>query len=260
MHFGVWDLVLIAALSLQALVVAYVHSPQWKVFVLVFPLTFTFAFLAVGSPVNSTNVWGLVLVGLFTHGVRMLHYDLRMPIILAIVISALGYCVVGVVAAPLMPTSGWFFWTSVIAVTCLALIAWATFPRRVENGSRTELPFLVKLPAIVVVVVLLLLLKNSLQGFTTVFPMLGVIAAYEARGCLWTMSRAVPAIILGVLPMIATIHLTQDRYGLNVALAFGVAVFLCVFWPVSKIFLFGCQQTESFPETSQSNVGISCSK
>jgi hypothetical protein len=54
---------------------------------------------------------------LFTHAVRLLHYDLRVPIVPAIAAAALGYCGLGAVSAPLLPESDWFFWAS--AASCL---------------------------------------------------------------------------------------------------------------------------------------------
>ena len=69
---------------------------------LLIPLPFTVAALAVGRPSDATNVWGLVLLYCFTHAVRLLHYRLRVPIIPAIVAAALGYCVLGAAAARLL--------------------------------------------------------------------------------------------------------------------------------------------------------------
>ena len=237
MHLGAWDWALVAAVTLQASVLAYQRSPFWKAFVLLIPIPCSIAVLAVNCRVDSTNLWGMVLLYLFTHAVRLLHYDLRMPIVPAIALSALGYCGLGAVAVAMLPESDWFFWASAAGVAALAGVAWATFPRREEEGGRTDLPPWIKLPAIAAVVLMLVLIKNSLRGFTTVFPMVGVIAAYEARNCLWTISRAIPAALLTLLPMAVTIRLAQDHVGLPAALALAWVVVLCILWPLTKAFL-----------------------
>ena len=106
---GPWDLLLIAAVSVQATVLAYLYHPRWKALVLTLPIPFTMASLALGRPIDATNILGLGLLLLFTHGVRVLHQRLRLPIVAAIVLSALAYCVAGWALAgvpPPMPSSG----------------------------------------------------------------------------------------------------------------------------------------------------------
>lgn len=236
---GWWDVTLIVAVTAQAAVLAYVFDPRWKAFVLLIPIPFTIAALAVGRPLDAANVWGLVLLYLFTHGVRLLHYGLRVPIIPAIVASALGYCGLGVAMVRLLPKGEWFFWFSILLVAGMAYLAWVMFPSQRENGDRTTLPPWIKLPAIAAVVFVLVLAKGWLQGFVTVFPMVGVIGAYEGRKCLGTICRAIPSAIFGLLLMIVTVHLSQERFGLGIALVLGWAVFLSVLGPLSKKLLFG---------------------
>jgi len=217
---------------------AYVFDPRWKAFVLLIPIPFTIAVLAVGRPLGVANIWGLVLLYVFTHGVRVLHDVLRMPIIPAIVTSALGYCVLGAAMVSILPTSAWFFWISTLLVLCMLCAGWFAFSWPAESGARTELPPWIKLPAIAMVVVALVLTKNVLQGFVTVFPMVGVIGAYEGRKCLGTICRAIPAAILGLLALIVVVRLAQDRLGLMTSLALGWMVFTIALMPLCRIFLF----------------------
>lgn len=233
-----WDYVLVAAVTLQASLLAYLHAPRWKALVLLIPLPFTVAALAVGRPIDATNVWGLVLLYCFTHAVRLLHYRLRVPIIPAIVAAVLGYCVLGAAAAPLLPKSDAFFWSSVLLVAALAGVALAAFPQPEEEGGRTELPPWIKLPAIAAVVLGLVLVKNWLQGFATAFPMVGVIAAYEARNCLGTVCRAIPLAMVMLLLLIVPARLAEGRFGLAAGLAIGWAVLAATIWPLCSVFLF----------------------
>ena len=185
-----WDYVLVAAVTLQASLLAYLHAPRWKALVLLIPLPFTVAALAVGRPIDATNVWGLVLLYCFTHAVRLLHY--RFGADHLGMWPRAGLLRVGAAAAPLLrratPSSGprccwwppWRAWP------------WRRFRSRKRRARRTELPPWIKLPAIAAVVLGLVLVKNWLQEFATAFPMVGVIAAYEARNCLGTVCRASP--------------------------------------------------------------------
>ena len=68
-----WDLLLVIVISVQATVLAYLQQPRWKAFMLSLPVPFTLMVLAAGRPIDVTNVLGLFLLLLFTHGVRWLH-------------------------------------------------------------------------------------------------------------------------------------------------------------------------------------------
>src|SRR5574340_788453 len=90
--FTVWDAALVAAVSVQATVMSYLYAPRWKAFVFMLPIPFTFASLAVGRPIDASNPAGLVLLLAFVLGVRLLHVNQRLPILVAIALAALGYC------------------------------------------------------------------------------------------------------------------------------------------------------------------------
>jgi len=228
-HFNFWDIILILAVSIQATVIAYVYQPKWKAFILNLPIPFTFATLAVGSDINITNVMGLLFLLIFTHLVRMLYYNLKLNIILSIIISAAFYCLIGSLLAPILPKTTYTFWTTVFVITVLSAILFYITPYRAEQGHRSPLPIWIKLPLVVMVITILIIIKTNLQGFTTVFPMVGVITAYEARHSLWTICRQIPIIVLTILPMMVACRLTQSAIGLKTALAFSWLAFAAVF-------------------------------
>jgi hypothetical protein len=236
MHISLnaWDITLIVIVSLQATILAYVYHPKWKAFMLSLPLPFTVAALAVGKPVDATNVAGLTLLLLFTHAVRLLHYHLRWPIIVSILASALGYCVIGSLLAPVIPSDETFFWVCNLAT--LALAAWLLkiMPARHEPGHRTPLPLWLKIPLIAAVILCIVLTKKSLQGFMTIFPMVGVIGAYEARHSLWTISRQIAVVMLTMVPLMAVSHLTEPRLGLELSLLVAWVAFLAVLAPLTR--------------------------
>ena len=62
---GLWDVMLIVAVTAQAAMLAYIFDPRWKAFVLLIPIPFTIAVLAMGRPIDAANVWGLASVSLY---------------------------------------------------------------------------------------------------------------------------------------------------------------------------------------------------
>ena len=218
---GLWDVALVLAVTVQATVLVYTFDPRWKAFILMLPIPFTIATMAVARPVDATHVLGLVLLLLFMHAVRVLHYNLRLPIVPSVLLAAGGYCAIGWVVASSIPAGGSTFWLSVVATTFVASIAMRLVPYREEEGHKSQLPLWIKLPAIFAVVSLLLAMKRGLGGFMTVFPMVGLIAAYEARQRLWTVSRAIPPLMLLLLALMVASHVSQTFVGLGPSLAIG---------------------------------------
>lgn len=231
---GFYDYLLMFVVSAQALALAYVYHPKWKAFILSLPIPFTCAVLALGQRIDATNVLGMVLLLGYVHGVRVGHQKLGAPIVLAIGAGLLGYAVVGLGMARIVPHSNaGFWWTSVTALV-LATIILFQHPHRDEPGHRTSLPIWAKLPIVLLVVFGLVLAKSHLRGFMTTFPMVGVLAAYEARHSLSTISRQVPIMILSMIPMMMVSRLTQGAFGMPASLALGWVVFLCVLLPLNR--------------------------
>jgi hypothetical protein len=220
--------------SLQATLLAYMYDPKWKAFLLSLPVPFTVATLSVGRPVDATNVLGLTLLFLFTQGVRVLHHHLRVPIVLAIIASALSYGFVASELKKVLPRTPIFFWASCIATTILAVYLLKALPHRDEPGHRTPLPIYIKLPLILVVMISLVLMKNQLQGFMTVFPMVGLIGAYEARHSLWTMGRQIPVVMLTMTPVMITVVAAQEHLGIGPALGLSWVVLLIILIPLTR--------------------------
>jgi len=231
---GFWDILLIVVVSLQAAVLAYVYDPKWKAFILSLPVPFTVAILSVGRAVDATNVLGLTLLFLFTQGVRVLHIQLRVPIVPAIIAAALSYCVLGWQLALVVPRTATSFWASCAATMVLAILLLKALPHREEPGFRTPLPLYLKLPIITFVIVSIVLMKQALQGFMTVFPMVGIIGAYEARHSLWTMGRQMPVVMLTMTPVMIVCAVAQQPLGIVPALALSWVVLLLILTPLTR--------------------------
>jgi hypothetical protein len=234
LHFSAWDLALISVVAVHATALAYLHHPRWKAFLLTLPVPFSLATLAVGARVDTTNVVALMLLLGYTLLVYQLHARWRVPVVVAIVLGAAGFCLAASFLAPRLPRDDVAFWTAAGLVFVLGLVLFRAMPHRPEPGHRGPLPLYLKLPLIAMVVTGLVLLKRELQGFMTMFPMVGVIASYEGRHCLWTLSRQIPVVMLTSLPLMATVRLLTPHWGLGGALAGGWVVFLAVLVPLTR--------------------------
>ena len=62
MDWSIADIALIAAVTTMGVAVAYFHNPEHKATVLMLPVPFTLATLAVGRPIDATNVLEAPLV------------------------------------------------------------------------------------------------------------------------------------------------------------------------------------------------------
>ena len=87
MDIYIWTVLLVIAAITEATVLAYLYKPRWKALILMMPMPFVFATLAVGRRVDITNVAGLLLLISFYHAVRFLHYNLKVPIVISIILS-----------------------------------------------------------------------------------------------------------------------------------------------------------------------------
>lgn len=221
-----WDFALMAVVTVQATLLAYLDRPKWKALILSLPVPFTLAVLAVGQPVGLSNVIGLLLLLFYTQGVRILHAQVRLPIVPSIAASALGYCLLAALILPALPQSESAFWAASLALFILAFALLRLFPERSEPAYRSSLPVYLKAPILLTVIFTIVALKSVLQGFMTLFPMVGVVASYEARHSLWTIGRQIPILMIAMIPMICTIHLAQPALGIGLALIIGWIVYL----------------------------------
>lgn len=226
-----WDIILVAAVSVMGTALAYVRAPRWKAFFISLPIPFTISTLALGKTVSASNACALLVLFAYTQGVRLLHTRCRIPIIPSISISAAGYIGVSLLLAPIIPQSDRAFYITAAVVFVLGIFLYRLLPFKPEPSQRSLIPVYLKLPIIVGVVLGLVLIKQWLGGFMTMFPMVGVVAAYEARRSLWTLGRQIPVLMITTIPLMVVSHLTQPALGLGLSLMAGWVVYLAIFVP-----------------------------
>ena len=236
LHLTGWDIALLIAVSGMGTVLAYLYHPQWKAVMLTLPIPFSMAFLSLQKPIDVTNIAGLLVLLAFTHAVRMLYYNYNVRIFITIAVSAIGYCLVGTLLAKILPKTEFAFWTVLSLVVLTGIAFYILQPIRSDRGHRTAMPIWLKLPVMICVVLILIIIKKSLLGFMTVFPMVGVIAAYEGRFSLWTNCHKVALIMFSMGPMMAAMFIAQHWLNWHVfpALALGWAVLLTILLPMTR--------------------------
>jgi len=216
-----WDVALVAAVTGMISVMALLRTPRRKALVMVFPIPFTIACLSVGRPIDATHVAALTLLFGYTLSVHALHRRARVPLLPSIALAVVGFVATATLLNRLLPRDDAAFWTA-LALTLVAGVALLRgLPRLDEPGVRDEVPLRVKLPVALATTVGLVLLKGAIGGFMTLFPMVGVLASYENRHGLWSNVRQIPVVMVTMLPLMATSHLTEPTLGLAGSLALG---------------------------------------
>jgi hypothetical protein len=230
MNLDAWDFVFFVVVLAQSTCVAYLKSPGSKAFAMTLPIPLTFGVLALGQPINATHVGGLLTGALYIFLIYLLHARLRVPIVLTIIIGISVYCIVGTCAGRLLPRTPAAFWGMIGLSGVLAAALLVMLPNRVEPGHRSSLPVWLKLLALALIIICLLLLKGTLHGFMTTFPIIGIIAAYEARHSLWTVFQRFTAFIAGGTSMLATARILGPHVTLGAAIAVGWLPFCLVMY------------------------------
>ncbi|MCX7705619.1 MAG: hypothetical protein N2115_05095 [bacterium] len=226
--FGLWDIILILVVTAQAGVLTYISDPRKKSLVIVFPFPFTIATLSLGGCIDVTNVLGLVNLAFFTYGVWFFYNRLKINIVFSIVFFAILYCFIGIFLAKILRRTEFTFWFSSFMVSIFALCLAFFTPCAHESPYRTNLPVWIKVPVIALVVIFLVTIKKFLSGFMTVFPMVGVIAAYEGRFMLQSICRQIPVLVISLLSLMMTAKVLISYTNLYFALLCGWIVFLIV--------------------------------
>lgn len=224
------DAALLFSVTAMGVAVAYLREPEHKATVLMLPVPFSLAMLSVGRPIDAANVLAIPSLFGYTLLVWLLHDRLRVPILAAITASAGCYCLAGMAIAQRGPTGGAAFWTATVATIAIGAVLVWRLPDREARPHRTPLPVWIKTPAVAAVIGGLIEIKHLLGGFTTMFPMVGVVASYESRHSLWTIVRRIAWLLVLMPPMMAAIRLLQPHVGTPTAVVLAWPVFLTGLW------------------------------
>jgi len=229
--FGFWDVTLVLVVTMQAMVVAYLLSPRWKVLALSLPLPFTTIVLSLGKPVDASNVLSLATLFVYVSCVWFLYEKVKVHIVIAVVLSVLVYMFLGGVLVGIVPSTDDVFWMAIVGMFGLGSVLLRVLPKPSKPPYRTPLPLWKKLPTVFMVVCVLVMIKNHLGGFASLFPLLSTVGAYEVRHDLWILVRAVPVLMCSLTVLMAVTFLGQHVWGVSGGLVAGWIVFLpIIFW------------------------------
>jgi hypothetical protein len=234
-HIGMWDWVMLVGVSSLATVLAYVKSPTTKAAIAMFPVPFTLASLALGRPVSLSNVVAVPTLVLYYIIARTLYSRARWPIVLAIMGAMVSYAAIAMVLVGILPSGELSFWVTLVIVWLAGYIAHRTLPRPEIVEYRSTLAVPLKFMIVSAVVGIVMVAKAALQGFASVFPMLGTIAVYETRHSLSTLTRQATVLMFTMMPMLAACHLSYKHLGLGGSLVIGWGVHLCAIWVAAQM-------------------------
>ncbi len=228
LHCSTYDILLILVVTLMGTGVAYMKNPFWKSFILLLPFPSSLAILTLGKPIDASSVLGILLLLAYFRIVEFLYNRYRVNIFLSIGIAVAVFCVLGSVMNPwVKPDSAffWFVWGLVVAV-CIAIFTLTKLPE--ESGVRTTFPLYLKIPILLAVCFFVVKVKTLLGGFIVMFPMVGIVGAYESRSCLKTVFRQVALLGITFCPLAAVCFLLQKRFGVLAALGLGWCAYLAM--------------------------------
>lgn len=224
--FGFWDIVLVLVVTSQITAVAYLSDARWKGLALTLPLPFTTLVLGLNQPIDASNVLALATLFAYVLCIRILHLKFHVSIVPAIALSVILYATLGSLLAKQVPATDVAFWIAAAGMFGFGVVLRRILPQPSGPPYRTPLPLWQKLPIILLVVGILMLIKNNLQGFASLFPLVSTVGAYEVRRDLWILVRTVPTLMCALIPLMAVVRTVQEHIGLAGGLILGWLVFL----------------------------------
>ena len=206
-----------AVLTAFVITIAYVRTPRAKALIYSLPVPFSCAYLATRLPINATHLSGLMLVVGYNWLVYLLTRA-KVPLLLAIVLSAAAYFGAAMALRPLAAISLWW-----LAATGLLgwLIAWAAYRPRLEPTHRSRTAWFVKAPLIFTIAMIVFNTTHLLSGGVGTFPYAGLFASYESRHSLRTLAGQFSLNALGLLACLLTIHVAENHLPTPWPLALG---------------------------------------
>lgn len=207
---------------------ATIKDPRVKSFVYILPFPISFALLATGVHINGLNVIGLGLVIVFLWTVFILHDRFKLHIIVADIIGASIYVILGYIAAQLAPPPFWLA-TSVYAVGWALFVIFYSPSKTTKTNQKPEtIKPIQKFAGVSVIAFVLLRFKSLLEGIVVTFPFSGVFAVIEARHNLETLASIATRNSISLIGMFMVIAYLPSSLPPLVLIAAGWIVVLII--------------------------------
>lgn len=235
-HFGFYDWLLVIMVTALGTLSAYLKDPQLKAVTATIPIPCGFAYIAVGLPMGTENAVSGFMCMLYVHIVRILHYKVKIPIVVSIIAGLAFFVALGTFLHSRIPEGEAYFIGACLFDLVIGIIFFQK--QKYKSGVRykTPLPVYIKAPAIAGVVSGLMLIKRLMGGFCTSFPMMNSIVSYESRFSLGDQCRQLPLFLIAGPFMFVTMRYVEIGFGLNhwIVLLIGYIVFAFIYWPLNK--------------------------
>jgi len=235
-HFAFYDWLLVFMVTALGVFSAYTKDPQLKAVAATIPIPCGFAYIAVGLPMGAANAISGFMCLLYVHIVRVLHYKVKVPIILSIACGLIFFVVTGTLLMPVIPDSEVVFLIACAFDFTVGVVLFQT--QKYKSGVRykTPLPVYIKAPAIAGVVAGLMVIKRLMGGFCTSFPMMNSIVSYESRFSLGDQCRQLPLFLIAGPFMFIEMRYVEIYLHLNhwLVLLSGYILFAFIYWPLNK--------------------------
>jgi hypothetical protein len=194
-----------AVLTVFVISMAYVRAPRTKALIYSLPVPFSCAYLATGLHINATHLAGLVLVVGYNWLVYLMARA-KVPLFLAIVVSAASYLLAAMALRPMASIPVWW-------MALPAFLAWlgalALYRPQSQPAHRSRTAWYVKAPLVFAIAMAVYNATSLLAGGVGMFPYAGMFASYESRHSLRTLAGQFTLNALGLLGCLLTIHLAE---------------------------------------------------
>lgn len=235
-NFSLYDWLLVFAVTALGTLSAYLKDPQLKAVTATIPIPFGFAYIAVGLPIGTANVISGFLCLLYVHVVRLLHYKVKIPIVISIIIGLALFVLAGTFLMPIVPNTEVWFLAACAFDFILGIILFQKQSYKAGVRYKTPLPIYIKAPVIACVVSSLMVIKRLMGGFCTSFPMMNSIVSYESRFSLGDQCRQLPLFLIAGPFMFILMRYLETLLNLNhwLVLLAGYILYTLIYWPLNK--------------------------
>jgi hypothetical protein len=234
-EFTVWTAVMAVAIGTMVFILATVRGVGLKALLFAFPVLITSGLIATRRNIDATNIAGLFLIWVFLWLTHLMSTRLRVPIILADVLGAIGYVGVGVLANRWIAP---FFWPALGAFAALwGLLVWRWHRDPATEGSAAApvLSPVAKGAIATGVSALMLAAAPLIAGVVVTFPYQGLFAVIEVKDNLHVFARTAVRNSIAVAGMFVSMYALRAHLDFIPNLIVGWLVFVALVLPVSRL-------------------------
>lgn len=218
------SIILATAIALTVLLISIVSSPRLKALIYSFPIPITVILLGTGGNINITHIAGLVFAVLFMVSSFLLYKKLKVPILIAIILSTILYVAISslnrlIVDFPFLFGYGFFLLIWAFFITNPIRLTKSHYAKISSSLARRD--YLIRGIIVFTLAYTVIGLKGLILGAAVTFPFSGIFTIYVMRNQLPVFITEIMRNIIGVANFFLTVWLLEDSAGLLAAVALG---------------------------------------